>query len=496
MLGGLEFQSQTSSYRQDRRLERAREHVNKFWFPVNQVLVEKIRAGLASGAYELDLDFLLFEIKTDLALFTHCLRRVGQMMRAEGAHLIGCVNPMDFLRWAGVERLNEIISDDELLHSKHALEGIGSDQLSPLQKAIVSASAAEVISQTQNLNPEIGFSAGLLRQLGLILIAWNYPQVYHTALTNLRPGADIDVSLSQALGFSPVMLAMALANEWGLAPEFNAVWSGQETLNSSGTAPLSNTTELLKRLRKICEVSEVLARANAPDLYPQAEHDWQTAKREIVAMLGSENLGLIQRQVRENCENYVAHYPQLFDGLAEFNPPKRIDARLKAKAIRENPYLCHCPPTLRNKLLALYAGFDSDRVSRDNLLVLINEIIPQAGYSGGSIYVLDPGTNLLMPRVKIGEVHLLTPAPVSCTANIGMDAAIAAAFCCAGPILEQVDDDDGEVECYVAGVIGEERKIGVLYLEIPALLGPLGEEANRLLRFKAIRRALIDCLNL
>jgi len=402
MLGALGAQSSNSDSLNDRRLERAREHVNKYWFPVNHLLVEKIRAGFETGAYDLDLDFLLFEIKTDLALFTHCLKRVGEMMRAEGAHLMGCLNPMDFLRWAGLERLKEIINDDELLRTKHALDGISSEQLSPMQKAIVGASAAEVISQTQNLNPEIGFSAGLLRQLGLIMIAWNYPQVYHAALTNLRPGADIDVSLSQALGFSPVMLAMTLANEWGLAPEFNAVWGGQD-VPPTRNVPAGGSNELLRRLGKICEVSEALAKANAPELYPQAEHDWQTARREIVSLLGSENLELIRKQVKDNCENYVAHYPQLFDGLADFDPPRRIEAAVRSKAARENPYLRHCPDVLKRKLLALYSNLNTDQVSRENLLVLIKDIIPQAGYSGGVIFVLDPGTNLLMPRVKLGR---------------------------------------------------------------------------------------------
>ena len=62
--------------------------------------------------------------------------------------------------------------------------------------------------------------------------------------------------------------------------------------------------------------------------------------------------------------------------------------------------------------------------------------------------------------------------------------------------MEQVTQPQSQVECYVAGVIGEERKVGVLYLEIPMADTPEGEEATRLLRFKAVRRALIDCLNL
>ena len=482
-------------YNQERRLERACLHVNKFWFPVNQVLLEKIRDGLRSGAYDLDLDFLLMEMKTDLALFTCCLKRVSEMMREEGVHLVGCLNPMDWLRWAGIERLRAILEDDQLFHSKHTLEGASPDQFSPMQKAMVGASAAEVLSQAQNLNPEIGFSAGLLRQLGLILIAWNYPQVYHSALTSLSSGVDIDLALSQTLGFSPVMLAMAVANEWGLAPEFNAVWGRQEGA-AENTSASGTTRELLRRLKKICEVSENLARANAPELYPQAEHDWQAARGEIVALLGSENLGVIQRQLRENCENYAAHYPQLFENLADLDPPRRIEARRKALAARENPYLLHCHPPLRNKLLELYSRLDPHRVRRENLLSLIHEIIPAAGYSGGVIYVLDPGTALLMPRVKFGEVRLLKSQPVSCNSSSGMEAAVAAAFGCAGPILEQVDHEAAEVEGYVAGVIGEKRKVGVLYLEIPMASTPRGEEHKRLLRFKAVRRALIDCLNL
>jgi hypothetical protein len=479
----------------DRRLERARAHVMKFWFPVNRRLVDKIKSGLQTGVYDLDLDFLLAEIKTDLALFTHCLRRAREILAAEGLRTADCGNPVDLLRWAGLERLRRIIQDPQLTDTRHALENVSPEQLSPMQKALVSASAAEVISQFQNVNPEVGFSAGLLRQLGLVLIAWNYPQAYHDALMGLKPEQDIDLALSQTLGFSPVTLAIAVTREWGLTSEFSAALEGGDAGAAEQGGREGSDGDVAARLRSICEVSETLARANAPELYPQAEHNWQTAKQEIVAIFGSENLTLIQKQVRDNCESYVANYPQLFGGMAELDPSKHIDARKNARFVKENPYLEYCQAPLKRRLVDLYVRLDANKVSRENVAMLVNEIIPAAGYSGGAIFVLDPGTSTLMPRVKIGTMQLLKHAPVAISAKEGMEGVVAAAFEAEEPILQETAALTPEVEYYVVGAIGEAKKIGVLYLEIAAA-APQFMESNRLQRFKALRRAFADCLNL
>lgn len=62
-------QSDTSHSVNSRRLLRASQYVQKQWLPVNRDLLKKIQIGLDDGVYELDLSFLIDDIKLDHGLF-------------------------------------------------------------------------------------------------------------------------------------------------------------------------------------------------------------------------------------------------------------------------------------------------------------------------------------------------------------------------------------------------------------------------------------------
>jgi hypothetical protein len=198
-----------------RHLERALRHVSDYWFPVNPVLLKKIKDGFLDGRYELDIDFLVEDLKADFSLFTYCLRELCRTAEAQE----NSPNPVSMMRNAGLPRLREILCVDQGKISRHATEGHHNSQLQCFETAMISASAAELLAEANGIESELGFATALLRQLGRTLIAWNYPTVYRRALHGAREGEDLDLTLSQALGFSPVLLAATLLRQWkGLSP--------------------------------------------------------------------------------------------------------------------------------------------------------------------------------------------------------------------------------------------------------------------------------------
>jgi hypothetical protein len=154
--------------------------------------------------------------------------------------------------------------------------------------------------------------------------------------------------------------------------------------------------------------------------------------------------------------------------------------------VRNNRHIKSCPPLLGRKLRDLYGDIVPGRIDRANINTLIREIIPSAGFSAGAIYILDPIELRLIPRMKIGEPQRRSLIPLAVT---GTGDPIMTAFQCRAP----VQDSTGDGVAILAGSIGEENRAGVIYLEFPQILA---SSPRVLTAFKAIRKALDDCLGL
>ncbi|MCO6431861.1 MAG: HDOD domain-containing protein [Deltaproteobacteria bacterium] len=469
----------------DRRLQRAHQHVSALWFPPNPQLLSRIKDGLQSGAYDLDISFLFSELRTDFALFTFCLRELARSLKEDQVTIPPGCRPYALFELAGLDRIKKVLSVDSERISAHVPDDMSEDQALRLQFAMISASTAEVLSQEKEIDSELGFSCALLRQLGYTLIAWNYPSVYQRCLASLQSKKDFDLVLTEALGFSPQLLALSIVGEWGLSSEINGALADIE----------SNPKEIAGTLSKICEIGEALARANDPEHYPSAAKDWDLVKSEVESTIGFDGMKLIQDRVRQNCENYVALLPEMFAQVENINPDTQIHQFLENSLFRNNQFVKHCPPRLRKKFKDLYALIQPGAVSKEGLQLLLKEVVPFAGFNGGYVYTLDPGTMALVPRTKVGLVIAKRMEPVPYENGSAHSDPILTAYGCSAPIVQMIEQDCGpQPLAFMAGALGSEKKIGVLYLELPEeLLND--KDANMLLNYKAIRQALNDCLN-
>lgn len=466
----------------ERRLTRACQHVNQYWFPINELLLHKIQEGLREGDYDLDIGFLISELKTDLALLLYTVRETITYLKANSIKIPVSASLISIFEVAGLSCIKKIIMECVSTISPHDLEMINEEQALRLQEAIISASAAEVISENLNIDPELSFSCALLRQLGHILISWNYSDIYKRSLSNVTPSKSLDQLLSSALGFSPRLLALALLNEWGLDIDMSRFLSGAKAVDPHQESAFNNLT-------KLCEIGEALARANDPEHYPTAAEDWEKVKEDLELTVGSNGMKAIQDKVRQNGENYTKLFPEMFHVTDNINPDSHIHDHSENLLLANNQFVKHCPPRLRKKLKNFYSLIKPGVIIKEALGMLVKDIIPFAGFEGGYIFTYDPSMGVLLPRTKIGH-----------NVERGMDSVryekdqvsgdfIATAFNCTTPI---VHNDDTSPTSSITASIGNINKIGVLYLETHQE-SLMGNDFNLLLHFKAIRQAFNDC---
>ncbi len=477
----------------DKRLQRACEHVSDLWFPANPDLLKRIRLSLSESKYG-DTDAFLVDLKADFSLFTFCLKELSRMVAAEGGNPDDFRSPRDLLQWAGLERLRKLLNSDNSKISGHNFSSISEVQLERIGEAIAVAGTAELIAEHKGLDDTLGYSAALLRQLGYTLIAWNYPTIYQRAVASLHDGSRLDIAIAQLLGFSPTMLAMRVVQSWGLSPALLSVFDEYQLAAEVDLEDAAELRALGATLSKICEVGEALARANNPELYPTATADWDVAKKEIEKELGNEGMALIQERFQEQCRTYFESVPHLFRGGMILDPAMKLREHHRREIFSSNPYIARCTPHIELALEDLYSKFSREEIYRENVSTLVKHIIPQAQFTGGCIFTIDPSTTTLLPQTLIGRLRGRPAAAVSYSIYSNGSDPIGDTFRLKQEVIDEKETELGTMVC-LSGVLGYSQRIGVLYLEMPKSVWVTDEEQH-LINFKAMAQALNDCLNL
>lgn len=483
---------QAMAGREQRNLLLACQKVNNCWMPVSSQALENVKSGLKDGSYDLCIDFLINDLRTDIGLFTFCLKEIKKKFKERRMFLPEGLSPSELLETAGVEVLKEILDIEASQISPHELIEENHLQMQRLREMLVSASTAEVLSKKVGVDPDLGFTTEIIRQLGLCLIAWNYPTIYQRSMEKLKDGADLDHELRLALGFSPRLLAITIARQWNLCDELRAAIGDQqaaETLESSEAEQIAST------LKQLCEIGEALARANDPDTYPSARQDWKTAADQIAEYLGSDGLQIIQEAVNKNCELYQSIAPTAFELAADLQREPQLSQLRENSLYFENKHIKSCPIEIQQALGEIYQRFVPGQVSKELLRELVNKVIPMAGFPKGCVLLLEPETAQLTPRLAIGEAALKDFHPRNTkqvSSNPNSDP-IEEAYKSASPIIESERHKTVYGGACISALIGRSRRVGVLYLEMSKEILS-NKAASPLICFKALLHTLNDLL--
>jgi hypothetical protein len=316
-----------------RRIDRACKHVSDLWFPADPGLVSRLRNTLAKDPSPSSIDETLEILSGDYSLYIFALKELVKILGDEGVAVSEIPSPREILEKAGLDTLRNVLNDSEDRLSQHSLDGMESAQVARMREALVSASASGTLANAQLQNQDLGFFTGLLRQLGLTLIAFNYPSVYQRATAAVRQGKEIDESITEILGFSPSTLAIALAKQWNLPAGLCSVLDDDpEDIDRD-----IETNALGRSLRELCRIGEALSRANEPETYPTARADWDFAERAITEKLGVNGLATIREAIEDRFEQLIVQAPSLFRGGTILDPEAFIAKHYEDEMGRHNP---------------------------------------------------------------------------------------------------------------------------------------------------------------
>jgi hypothetical protein len=477
-----------------RRFERAATHVALHWFPISPATLSFLSKGFESGVYTNNLPRLIEDLKTDFALFTYCVKELLLAAENESVPAIVSSDPIQLITWSGAARVRAILQDEQGLPRSHNLVQGDSLMLERLRETSIVAATSAVLSEGRNLNGQKGFCHGLIRQVGLNLVAWNYASLYSRVIRSLGKSSSLDIQLSKELGFSPTMLAMKL-----LKPSLPKT--------ATDAAPI---LESWRAFDDLCSIGEALARADHPDTYPSAENDWTKASRYIQDSVGPKGIDLIRQRAVESTQMYRSVLPGTFASLLQFNPAESLRTHRKGLRSRENQFVQGCPAPVQAALRSIYAEMSGKSVNRKVLEKLVKEVIPFAGFTGGCVFLVDPSTMSLIPRTVIGKVKMRSLTPIALPRSHGshINALIGdvittrlygtadvaqAAFESDQPVLQRSNGSTKDSFTGIYCCLGKTRKIGVLYLEVPEV--QFSDRSPQVLKiFKALQQTLCHAL--
>ncbi|RMD84770.1 MAG: HDOD domain-containing protein [Candidatus Dadabacteria bacterium] len=466
----------------------AAERLDSAWFPINTDLLESIQKGIKDGRYTSEEE-LLSEIKQDVSLYLLCVKKLIDLLQADPDNNEATkFSPPEVFKRAGFDTLKEVLLSDLESASHHKFSNITKAQSARLKEAIVSASSTEVLSTDAGVDPELGYSCALLRQLGITLIAWNYPHVYLKALkAHKNNNKDLSIELKKILGFTPTELAIRIAKRWKLSEEVNQV------LDDTKSEP---ETPAFRTVVKLCKIGEALARSNNPEYHPSALDDWAFAESKIKDILGEGGIKIIQEKIQEHLNAYLSSAPETFGFEALENQKQKIEnSNYTYQLLKENVYIDQLPLKLKILLTELYGSFSKHDISRESIDKLTSEIIPAAGFDRGAIYMIEPDSLNLVPLLKIGDMPIEGLSSINISA-LNLDSnPIITAFKCSSPIMQYRDEDNDIPRTTFSASLGTHQKAGVLHLEMKHdVLKQLKYDPT--ICFQAIRIALNHVLGL
>jgi hypothetical protein len=401
-----------------------------------------------------------------------------------------------------MEAITPVMRSSVSALSDHSIEAMTPLQQKRLEELLLSVSTAETMAEQLGRSAQATLSTALLRQLGITLIAWNFPQTYERAFAAVetshgRPLAEFDSFIHSTLGFSPLMLATRIVSSWGVAAEsFVELRESAQAHKRFGSRCPKGESESIAWL---CEIGEAFARANAPERYPSARDDWSVAATAIESTLGSEGIKAIYSRVQLVAKEYSAACPALGDSLAKRQESVEALLPVLGNVLEQNIFLSSCDSELRQALIKVYAEKQSGLGVNELLRLVADQAASLLACESLTVFTLDPTIRGLVPVLARGRVGMIRLKAVTLLNSSTELHPVRLAFSQEELIKEQGGDRERELEL-LAGSIGFKRRVAVFVVEWrnrPLAALPEREDLTlRAINFQAVRKCLADILGL
>lgn len=470
-------------------------YVNQAWFPIDAAVLERIQDNLYQGIYESDKGKLLADLRQDYSLFLYCLRQLTEIL-SNASPENEKLSPADVFERATLVHFRDALAVHPTAVSTHHDDETASDHIDCCLRAVASATAAESLASAESVARDDAFSCALLRQLGITLIAWNYPHVYRRVIASLPPGESPDEMLGRMLGFTPRLLALTVAHRWKLSD--NVLLAIDPSFTQSSPDPAARRSGEI--LAKICELGEAFAQ-NLDEGANSKSGLWQEALNEITSRLGTSGIEKLRAAVQVNLSSFARRYPSALD-WSRPAPQGETSSTLKTATLsslelfEQNLYIRRCSTVEQAEFRALYEACTPGSLSKEPLEILKRRVIPSLGFERGCIFLIEPDSMNLLPRLPLGNASLLDYRPLRFSSTQSAFDPIVAAFSSKTPTIEEKEVPGVGRVMYIACSLGDLQRIGVLYLELGHEQIARRRGTNPLVAFKAVRQALSDILTI
>jgi hypothetical protein len=457
------------------------------WLPFNEPLLERLKKTLHDSKNAPLNDKIVASVRSDPSLYTYCLLLGKKEALSDTAKAISVSEQV-------VTGLRKLCNNNDLTPRLHRLNSASKRQQELLRNCLTRTTASTVLAPYFNVDCDSAYTSNSLREIGLALIAWNYPRIFtqveeqakNVSTPLVDYSATVDERLKEMLGFNPLNLALSLGQSFDLPAEILLSMEdpGTDLHTSEETLIIAST------LRKVSEISQIFAQASSPQASEVIITQWDLQRKELLPKLGASGL----TKLRESCITVINSFSDILPEINSDPIPERLcltPKKDKTQRYLQNIHITHCNQETQELLQQLYSKINPAIIAYANVTRLITEIAPVAGFESGAIYLINPGVYSLEPRLVLGTAKEKF-IPVYYRQQENRQNLVAMAFTGKLPVIESFED--GQLRA-IAGILGDMQRVGVLYL-IPKLIGENTRSPSLRAHFKALQQTLNDCLNL
>ncbi len=489
MAGELTTKSQAS-------LSEALKYVANAWIPPNPEVVQFVYEELKRGRYDTDRNQLLKDLKKDFSLYGFAMKNLSSFSGENNV-----VSPTSLMREISPEDLHTLLGNINQQLSTHKIDRKQDFQEQQFRLSALSTSTTEVAADATDIDSDFAFSCAYLKQVGFMLVAWNYPRTYQKALLAAQHVENsLERSLTHYLGFSPTLLGIHSTASWSKSPHLLHALDylsleGADISKGGIIATLDeNEKNIGTAIISLCELGDSFAKASDNKNFPTSPKEWDRIQSRLEQTLGPRAMQLIGERLLQSMGAYAgaAESFSLLSRRKAGGAGQGLGSYAK-KLYAENASIKRLPNDLQKSFQAIYELIDEAEVSIQGMNDLVTKLIPKAGFPRGCIYMKDPRNGAILPRLRIGDYDIGRYALRTAASGETQSHPVLEALTCSIPIKQVRVPLFGDLISHITANFGNREKTGVLFLEMSEDFEKK-DPGEQLATFKALKQTLNDIL--